>query len=141
MSAVGRTARALATVVVIGALLVGGFFGYDDHFPFGPMGMYSRTNEVDGPVSSIHLEGTTVDGEVVTIKINSLGMRPAELDGQVPRFRADPTLMQHVLETYERTNPDGYNLASLRLLRGIHQLKDRKEVSYEEEVIAEWSRG
>ncbi len=141
LSRVGRTARAGTTVAVLAALLVGGFFGDDDHFPFGPMRMYSTTNEVDGPISSIHLEGTTGDGEVVTIKINTLGMRPAELDGQIPRFRADPGLMRYVLETYEATNPDGYDLESLRLVRGIHQLENRKEVSYEEEVIAEWSRG
>lgn len=105
------------------------------------MRMYSTTNEVDGPIASIHLEGTTVDGAVVRIKINSLGLRPAELDGQIPRFRADPGLMRYVLETYEATNPDGHELTSLRLVRGIHQLEDRKEVSYTEEVIAEWTRG
>jgi hypothetical protein len=141
LSTTGRSARAVATGAVIGALLVGGFFGDDDHFPFGPMRMYSTTNEVDGPVSSIHLEGTTETGEVVTIKINALGLRPAELDGQIPRFRADPALMGHVLETYEATNPGGYDLTSLRLVRGIHQLEDRKEVSYDEEVIAQWTRG
>ena len=141
LSTVGRTTRAVITVAVITALLAGGFFGDDDHFPFGPMRMYSTTNEVDGPVSSIHLEGTTVDGEIVAIKINSLGLRPAELDGQIPRFRADPGLMRYVLETYEATNPNGYDLESLRLIRGIHQLQDRKEVSYEEELIAEWTRG
>ena len=105
------------------------------------MRMFSTTNEVDGPVASIHLEGTTVDGAVVIIKITSLGLRPAELDGQIPRFRADPELMRYVLETYEVTNPDGYDLISLRLVRGIHQLEDRKEVSYTEEVVAEWTRG
>lgn len=141
MSTVGTTTRAVVTVAVVAALLAGGSFGDDDHFPFGPMRMYSTTNEVDGPVSSIHLEGTTVAGEVVPIKINSLGLRPAELDGQIPRFRADPGLMRYVLETYEATNPDGHALESLRLVRGIHLLEDRKEVSYEEEVIAEWSRG
>lgn len=141
LSDTGSRARAITTIAVIGALLAGGFFGDDDHFPFGPMRMYSTTNEVDGPVSSIHLEGTTVDGEIVTIKINSIGMRPAELDGQIPRFRADPSLMRYVLETYERTNPEGYDLESLRLIRGIHQLEDRKEVSYSEELIAEWTSG
>ena len=141
MSTVGRTARAFATVGVITALLAGAFFGDDDHFPFGPMRMYSTTNEVDGPVASIYLEGTTADGEDVIIKISALGLRPAELDGQIPRFRADPGLMRYVFETYEATNPDGYELISLRLVRGIHQLEDRKEVSYTEEVIAEWTRG
>jgi len=141
LSKTGSKARAIATIAVLGALLAGGFFGDDDHFPFGPMRMYSTTNEVDGPVSSIHLEGTTVDGEVVAIKINAIGMRPAELDGQVPRFRADPSLMRSVLETYEKTNPDGYDLVSLRLVRGIHQLEDRKEISYSEELIAEWTSG
>lgn len=105
------------------------------------MRMYSTTNEVDGPISSIHLEGTTVAGEILKIKINALGLRPAELDGQIPRFRADPALMRHVLETYEERNPEAEALVSLRLVRGIHQLEDRREVDYSEEVIAEWTRG
>jgi hypothetical protein len=140
LSEAGRRTRAVAAAGIIGALLVGGFFGDDDHFPFGPMRMYSTTNEVDGPISSIHLEGTTVTGEILKIKINALGLRPAELDGQIPRFRADPSLMQHVLETYEERNPQAEELTSMRLVRGIHQLEDRREVGYSEEVIAEWTR-
>lgn len=121
--------------------MVGTFFGDDHHFPFGPMRMYSTTNEVDGPINSIILEGTTDDGTVVRIKPRTLGMRPAELDGQARRFRADPSLLRYVIETYERTNPGGPRLTSLRLSFGVTQLRDRKAVSYRETVIAEWPDG
>ena len=137
----GRALRNLAAAAVIGTLAAGAFLGDDYHFPFGPMRMYSTSNEVDGTVSSFHLEGTTLDGDVVRIKPNSLGIRPAELSGQIPRFQADPTLMRYVLETYEATNPDGYDLVSLRLIRGTKKLENRREVGYSEEIVAEWVRG
>ena len=134
----GRILRALCATAIFGAVVVGTFFGDDHHFPFGPMRMYSTTNEVDGPINSIILEGTTADGTTIRIKPNALGMRPAELDGQVPRFRADPSLLHYVLETYERTNPDAARVTSLRLSFGVTQLRDRKAVSYRQTVIAEW---
>jgi hypothetical protein len=139
LSAGGRRTRALATAAVIALLIAGGIWGDDDHFPFGPMRMYSTTNAPSGRVQVIRFEGVTEDGQTVEIKTASFAMRPAEIDGQMDRFRSDPSLLRHLITAYERISPDEAPLVELRLIIGVHTLRDRRSVSYSEDVVARWS--
>lgn len=140
LTAGGRRARAAATAIVIGVLLAGGLWGDDDHFPFGPMRMYSTTNAPSGRVHVIRFEGVTETGQSVDISTGSFGMRPAEIDGQMDRFRADPGLLRHLVTAYESISEGEPRLVELRLLIGVHTLRNRKSVSYSEDVVARWSR-
>jgi hypothetical protein len=140
LTAAGRRVRGLATAIVIALLLAGGLWGDDDHFPFGPMRMYSTTNAPSGRVQVIRFEGVTEDGQTVDITTGSFAMRPAEIDGQMDRFRSDPGLLRHLVTAYERISGDEIRLVELRLVIGVHTLRNRRSVSYSEDVVARWSR-
>jgi hypothetical protein len=140
LTAGGRRARGVAAAIVIAVLLAGGLWGDDDHFPFGPMRMYSTTNAPSGRVQVIRFEGVTGTGRTVDISTGSFGMRPAEIDGQMDRFRADPGMLRHLVTAYESISEGEPRLVELRLLIGVHTLRNRKSVSYSEDVVARWSR-
>ncbi|MGH2787903.1 MAG: hypothetical protein ACRDJV_08325 [Actinomycetota bacterium] len=132
--------RAIAGACVLVLLLSGGLWGDDDHFPFGPMRMYSTTNAPSGRVRVIRFEGVTEDGRTIPISTASFGMRPAEIDGQMDRLRGDPELLRHLVTAYERISGRQPRLDELRLILGIHNLRERRSVSYSEVVVAGWSR-
>ena len=122
------------------ALLAGTAWGDDDHFPFGPFRMYSTTNELDGTVNAIRFRATNADGEVLEPRSQQFGMRPAEINGQVGRFRRDPALMAHLAAAYSRLHPEAPPLVEIELRYGLHQLRDGRPVSFSEEEVATWRR-
>ena len=128
------------TVLVLAALLAGTAWGDDDHFPFGPFRMYSTTNELDGTVNAIHFRATNAAGERLEPRSQDFGMRPAEINGQVSRFRSDPSLMEHLATAYSRLHPDAPPLVEIELRYGLHQLRDGRPVSYSEESLATWRK-
>lgn len=136
-----RTRRLVASYLVVGLLLVGTFWGLDDHFPFGPFRMYSTKDEVDGPVRSLLFEASYADGEPFIIGAGDLGLRRAEADGQVERVREDPEFLRHFVAAYEAFHPDEPPLQTFRLFHRVYQLESREPVGSTDVTIAEWTRG
>lgn len=134
----GRHIRTAAVIVVLVALLAGTVWGDDDHFPFGPFRMYSTTNALDDVVNTVKLEGVDTTGATIAIRTQDLGLRPAEVNGQVARFRRDPSLLRHLAASYARANPDAPRLVALTLSYGLWQLEGGEPVSYSEEEVASW---
>lgn len=85
--------RLASTGLVIGLLLAGTAWGEDDHFPFGPFKMYARSTRADGRVAAPTLVGVDGAGRVRDVQPRTVGLRPAELEGQIPRLAADPSLL------------------------------------------------
>lgn len=141
LTTTGRRVRGIFTGAVLIALLSGAAWGYDDNFPFGPFRMFSYANKLDGRVTSAKVEGTTISGEIITIGAEELGLRRAEIEGQIHRFVADPNLLHHFVETYEELNQDAEKLRSIRLFYEIDRLVDGRNVGEkEQETLAEWER-
>ena len=136
----GRRFRLIAAFLLFGGLLWGTFWGQDDHFPFGPFRMYATTDEVDGPIRSVVLEGTTDTGETFQIPTSRFGLRRAEVDGQVERIRQDSDFLRHFVEAYENFNPEAPQLIRLRIFHRIDVLENRQPVSQHQEDIAVWER-
>jgi hypothetical protein len=80
---------AVALVVV----LAGTVHGQDDDFPVGPFRMYATAARPTGTVRVAELIGVRSDGERVVLQAHDVGLRRAELEGQLPRFRKDPELL------------------------------------------------
>jgi hypothetical protein len=135
-----RKVRSIATALVLGLLLIGTFKGDDDHFPFGPFRMYSTTNELNGTVNAIRFQARDQAGKLLEPRAQDFGLRPAEINGQVARFRADPELLGHLASVYERIHPDRPPLVEIQLRYGLHQLEGGRPVSYSEEEVATWVR-
>ncbi len=140
LSSRGRAARAVATLVVAAATVAGSAWGQDDHFPFGPFRMYSTTNDLNGTVTTIRFQARNEAGELVEPRAQDFGLRPAEVNGQVARLRADPELMGHLASVYERIHPDRPPLVEIELRYGLHQLENGRPVAYSEQEVATWVR-
>ena len=140
LTSTGRRVRGFLTAAFLTLLVVGTFWGQDDHFPFGPFRMYSTTNDANGTVKVMRLAGITEDGDKVTVSTNSLGLRPAEVEGQALRFTEDPELVRHLVEAYENFHPEAPLLDELSIMIGEYRLEDRRPVGYAEEAIATWKR-
>jgi hypothetical protein len=80
---------AVALVVV----LAGTVWGQDDDFPVGPFRMYATAAKPTGTVRVAELWGVRPDGQRVLLQAHDVGLRRAELEGQLPRFRKDPALL------------------------------------------------
>ena len=119
-----------ATVLVL--VLAGTLWGQDDDFPFGPFRMYATAAKPTGTVRVAELYGIRADGTRVLLEAHDVGLRRAELEGQLPRFRKDPAL----LATLAR--PD---YVEIRLEERVRRVVDRRIVRGEHrDLIAEWHR-
>lgn len=134
-----RTARAVVTVV-LGCLVVAGtLWGQDDHFPFGPFRMYSTTSDPNGAITVPVFRAVDSRGKDLELRSRDLGLRPAEVNGQIYFIRDDPDHLEHLADAYSRLHPDAPRLVELRLYQGLHVLRAGRPVAYEEHQLAIWS--
>jgi hypothetical protein len=137
----GRRIRVACGVAVIALLLAGTAFGQDDDFPFGPFRMYSTTQRLDGATSWYRIEGVTDEGEVIGIPISRFGVRRAEVEGQLNRIEADPSLLGSLETAYERRQPSRRPLVEIHLIRHDQPLRGGQPFGQAtEEVVATWQR-
>jgi hypothetical protein len=124
VSPTGRWVRTLVTVVGFALLVTGTWLGQDDHFPFGPFRMYAHSAKDDGVVRSARLEGVNATGERFKLTDASTGLRRAEIEGQIPRFRQDGDRLEAVAEAYHARHPDAPELVLVEILQRRYQLRD-----------------
>ena len=135
----GRAVRLAATYAVVVALVAGTFWGDDDHFPVGPFRMYSISNKVDGEIATVSFVATTGSGRTVEVRPERFGLRPAEIEGQLPRLVENPESLEGLVDSYERLNEDGEDIVVLRLIHEVHLLENGRPVDMERRVLASWS--
>ena len=134
----GRALRSAAVGVVLVLLLVGTFWGDDDMFPVGPFRMYSIANELDGRVATVTFEGVTRSGSTVDLGAESFGLRPAEVEGQLPRLLEDPAALGRLILAYEQLHPDAAEIVELRLIEEASLLEDGRPIATERRVLTSW---
>lgn len=137
----GKVVRLGLTGVALGLLVAGTVVGSDDHFPFGPFSMYSSAHDPNAGVVSNTVEAVLDDGRVVAVSDGDTGMRRAEVEGQLPRFIADPQALGYLAVAHERRRPDAPRYAAVRVVRRSYQLRaGRPAGAVTEDVVAEWVR-
>lgn len=139
LSRTGRWVRVVVTVAGCGLLLAGTLWGQDDHFPFGPFRMFAHSAKRDGVVNSARLEAVNAEGERFRLSDTSTGLRRAEIEGQMGRFRADGRRLEAVADAYADRHPDAPPLVLVEILQRRYQLEDGEpsgEVS--EGQVAAW---
>lgn len=129
----------MASVVVVLALLVAGTVVGEDHdFPFGPFRMFSTSGRVDGVVHTTGLV-RTVDGRELPLRSDDLGLRQAELEGQLGKLARDPA--EVVTDLARRADDLGVRLDRLRIVRRTQRLRDRvPSGAPTTRVLAVWER-
>ncbi|MDQ3954738.1 MAG: hypothetical protein M3285_04215 [Actinomycetota bacterium] len=132
-----RIVRSSAVVLVFAGLVAGTFWGNDEHFPLGPFRMYSVTNSLDGEIRAIYLEGVAASGEEFRLDFGDLGLRRAEVEGQLERDTPD-VVLPLLVNSFNRRNPEIGPLRELRLVEEVHQLRGGHVVSTVANTIGEW---
>ena len=141
LSAAGRRARVAVTLLLAVLTLAGTFVGQDDDFPFGPFRMYSTRDDPNGTVVSTRVEAVSPDGRVLVVDERSTGLKRAEVEGQVQRFRADPELLGALSRAHDRLRPDEAPYAEVRIVELRYVLRDSRPTGAQtEQVVASWRR-
>jgi hypothetical protein len=119
-----RRRRLAATAVILALMLGGTVWGDDAEFPFGPFRMYSTRNDPDTPVISTRVVGRTAAGEEIRLSGGEVGLRRAELEGQVDRLREDPALLESLAEVYAERHPDAEEMVEVQVVHRRYELVD-----------------
>jgi hypothetical protein len=104
-------------------LLAGTAFGTDDDFPFGPFRMFSTTDSLNAPVADTRVEGLAADGTTILLTEQNTGIRRAEIEGQLDRFVADPSLLSTVARAYASRHPSASTLVQISVVVRWHELR------------------
>jgi hypothetical protein len=120
----GRRVRVAITLVLAAGVFYGTLWGDDDDFPIGPFRMYSTSRELNEPVADTQMYAVNAAGEEFRFTQGFTGMRRAELEGQLSRFEADPSLLGYLAEAYERRYPQNPPVDEIRIVIEWIQIKD-----------------
>lgn len=99
--------------------------------------MYSVTNSLDGEIRAIYLEAVAASGDEFRLDFGDLGLRRAEVEGQLERDTPD-VVLPLLVSSFNRRNPEIGPLRELRLVEEVHQLRGGHVVSTVANTIGEW---
>lgn len=125
-----RIGRTLALGAALVVLTAGQVVDTNDWFPLGSLSQYATARDLDGTVRSVYLEADTADGRRVRVPLDAreVGVGRAEIEGQLSRILADPSLLQALADARADLRPDRPALRTLHLMRSERQLRDGVEV-------------
>lgn len=137
MSTVGRVARVVTTVVLLGILLISQLRGHDDWWPLGMLGQYGVARDPDGQVIDTYLVGELADGgrQELPLRVSETGLARVELELALPGLREDPSGLEDVATAYERAHP-GVDVTALEVRQHIHTLRNGGRDGPPEDVLA-----
>lgn len=140
LSRSSKLIRLAITAVALGLLLAGTLIGQDDAFPFGPFRMYSTTDKLDAPVKSTRMEAVDTSGRRFALAGESVGLRRAEIEGQLGRFQSQPELLENLAIAYDNRNPDAPPLARIEIITRHFELDGGQPTGdYTDQVNVAWT--
>jgi hypothetical protein len=140
LSRIGRSVRLAAAGLVLALLAAGSLWGQDDHFPVGPFVMYAFTAEPDGEVHSVEIEVVDERGHrrPLTPTPGTVGLRRAEVEGQLPRLVEHPRLLRGLAVAHHRLHPRAPRYVRIDVvLRTVH-LRDGRAERRSARLLASW---
>ncbi|MFG2037551.1 hypothetical protein [Dactylosporangium sp. NPDC048998] len=135
MSTRGRVLRVAATVVFGALTLAGTFWGDDTVFPFAPFRMFSTADKPNEPVLVLRTDGVDTTGRRIELDERNAGVRRAEIEAQIERFKADPSLLRSVRESYAARNPGKPPLVEVDIVEVQHHLRHAQPTGEITEVV------
>lgn len=136
----GLAWRAAVTVVALGALFWGSGWGSDDVFPAGPMVQYAFYVDPNGTISSNYIEADTTAGTRSKVRLSSegVGIPRGEIEGQLRRIIADPSLLQAIADAQQRRHPSEPQFVKLYLMTDVTTLHNRVPGKVITKTLATW---
>jgi hypothetical protein len=136
----GRRVRILLTLIVAAVLLFGTLWGQDDMFPFGPFRMYASADKLNAPVADTRFELVDTTGTTVELTQYNTGIRRAEIEGQLSRFKKDPALLRVIDQAYVARNPHAPAAVTVRIIVRWEALKGGVPTgAFQDQTIATWN--
>lgn len=136
-----RRARLLTTAVLVALTVLGSVRGADDDFPFGPLRMYARTHHPDAPVDDTWPWARDVRGREILLDQATMGIRRAEIEGQLPTFVHQPSRLRLLADAYEARNQGAPRIESVEIrTRRILMHEGRPTGRVHVVVRARWKR-
>jgi hypothetical protein len=136
----GRRIRVVVAIVVAGLVLYGTVWGQDDLFPFGPFRMYATADKLNSPVADTHFQIVDKTGATIELTEVNTGIRRAEIEGQLGRFRTNPSLLRIIDDAYVTLNPAAPAAVRVQIIIRWYALKNGTETgTYTTQTVATWT--
>jgi hypothetical protein len=137
----GRAIRWAVTLVIVALGLAGSIWGTDDDFPLGPQLQFANADPPNEPVVVLRVEAVDSTGKRFELGEKQSGIRRAEIEDQVERFKANPTLLTSVGDAYARRNPGRPALVEIDLIARSNELHNGEPTGrYTDQNLAVWRR-
>ena len=141
LTARGRMIRIVVTLVAVAVTLAGSLWGSDDDFPFGPQLQFANADPPNEPVAVLRVEAVDVAGKRFELTERNAGVRRAEIEDQVNRFKGDPGLLRSVGDAYASRHPRAARLVEVDLIERRHELHNGSATGrYTDVTLAVWRR-
>ena len=139
LSTRGRVTRVVVTLVVAGLTFAGTVVGNDNHFPFAPFQMFAIADNPNEPIMVLRADGIDATGARIELDERNAGVRRAEIEAQIDRFKADPSLLRSVQDAYAARNPGKPPLVEVDIVEVQHHLRNAQPTGVITEVVlARW---
>lgn len=138
----GVTWRLVAVAVALTLLVIGQVDDTNDLFPFGSLSQYASARDPNGTVRSHYVLADTADGDQVRVPLNptGVGVGRAEIENQLGRILADPSLLDALADAHSGLHPEQSPYTELYLMRDTRQLADgRPTDGVLTEELATWT--
>lgn len=134
-----RVPRDIAALFMVVGLVLGTvLWQTDDAWPFAQMRMFPGGGE--SAISFVSIQATYDDGTRDRLSAFAFHLKRAEVEGQMPRIKADPSLLGDLIDRYNADHPGGKSIVLLRLLKREAQRGDARGARWIETELARWPR-
>ncbi len=122
--------RLSATAAALVLLAIGQLTDTNDLFPFGSLSQYATARDPNGTVRSAYLladtDNSSSTGEQVRVPLDprGVGVGRAEIENQLDRILAEPSLLQAIADAHAGLHPQEPRYRVLYLMRDTSQLED-----------------
>jgi hypothetical protein len=141
LTAKGRAIRVGVTLAIVLIALAGSLWGTDDDFPLGPQLQFANADPPNEPVVVLRVEAVDTGGKRFELGERQTGIRRAEIEDQVERFKHDPRLLTSVGDAYASRNPHAPPLVEIDLIARSHELHNGSATGrYTDTTLAAWRR-
>lgn len=118
--------RLLATAIALTILTIAQINPTNDWFPLGSLSQYSYGRPLDSPTRAVRIMATTHTGDEIRVPLNQqgVGIGRAEIEGQLDRILADPSMLEGIARAWGGLHPHRPAFTELRLERSTSYVEN-----------------